>query len=319
MNQPSSGDHFGMPGGYGPAGYNTPPGAGEYPLPQRAGAPRPDAPGKKRGKKEKQPKTSTKRLLNKQKVFALLFALVAVVLGLQLSANPTPETFVIRTSANIPALAKIEDSQYEIISLPELAIEEGAISASSEEDVRTLVSELLANGRTRMALPKGHQLHKDDFSLDASLSVPLAANERILAVEANVVAAIGGQLKAGDRVDVIAVIDSQGRTISNMVAANVEIISTLPGQQQFDTAAQEQSSGNLDKSGNELLPDDPVPGIYNVRVNIDQAVLLAAAQSKGELVLVLRGSAATDQSTTNPVYLEDVITGTANTPSTVGG
>jgi Flp pilus assembly protein CpaB len=322
MNQPSNNDHFGMPGGFGPAGYNAPPGTGDYPLPQRAGAPRPEPTGKKRGKKEakeKQPKTSTKRLLNKQKVFALVFALVAVLLGLQLSSSPETQTYVIRTAANIPALAKIEESQYEIVALPDIAIEDGAISASSEDDVRTLVSSLLTNGRTRMSLPKGHQLRKDDFSLDASLATPLAANERILAIEASVVSAIGGQLRSGDRVDVVAVIESQGRTISNLAAANVEIISTLPGEQQFDSAAQEQSSGNLDKSGNELLPADPVPGIYNVRVTLDQAILLAAAQSKGDLVLILRGSAATDPSSTNPVYLEDVITGTPSASSTVGG
>jgi Flp pilus assembly protein CpaB len=323
MNHPSSGDQFGMPGGFGPGGYNTPPGASDYPLPQRPGASRPEPSGKKRGqkdKKEKAPKTSTKRLMSRQRLFALVFALVAVLLGWQLTAAPVESTYVIRTTSSIPALARIEDSQYEIISLPPIAVEEGAISAATEEDVRTLVSSMLEQGRTRMALPKGHQLHKDDFSLDASLATPLAADERILAIEANVVAAIGGQLKSGDRVDVIAVIDSQSRTISNLVAANIEIISILPGAQQFDTAAQEQSSGNRDKSGNELLPENPVPGIYNVRVNLNQAVLLAAAQSKGELVLVFRGSDATDPATTSPVYLEDVITGTPNTQTpTVGG
>ena len=139
------------------------------------------------------------------------------------------------------------------------------------------------------------------------MAVPLGADERIFALEASVVAAIGGQLRAGDRVDVIAVIAYQGKTYSNVIASDVEIITTLPGEQQFNSIAQQQASGSKDKGSNELLPSDPVPGIYNVRVNLNQAVVLAAAQSRGELVLVLRGASAAD-TPVSAIDLEGTVT-----------
>jgi Flp pilus assembly protein CpaB len=288
--------------GFGHAGFNLPPGAtGGVPLAPR-GPLRQDPPTKDKGakkwKKDKAPKTATKRLLNKQKVFALLFAIIAVVLALNLSRSGrnSTQTFVARTTSEIYALAKIEPSQYEVVALPAAAVEVAAISGQSEQEVRDKIS-VLITGRVRMALPKGHQLHQNDFSADAALAEPLKENERILALEASVVSAIGGQLRAGDRVDVIAVIGYQNKTYSNIVASDLEIIAALPSEQQFNSAAQEQARSR-DKTGNELLPTEPVPGIYNVRVTVEQAILLAAAQTKGELVFVLRGSdaASTDSS-----------------------
>lgn len=320
-NHPPTNDPFGMPGGFNQPPYGTPPGVGEYPNQARPAARlEPQGKGRKKEKKEKAPKTATKRLLNKQKVFALVFAVLAIVFALQLSNTQPAQTFVARTATGIPALSKIEETQYEVIALPATAIEEDAISAATEDDVRKLISVLLEKGRTRMSLPKGHQLRQDDFSAEAQLATPLGPNERLLAVEASVVAAIGGQLRAGDRVDVIAIIDAQNRTVSNIVATNIEIVSTLPGEQQFDSIAQEQASGSQDKASNELLPSDPVPGIYNVRVTLDQAVVLAAAQSRGELVMVLRGSAA-ETPATRPIELEQLMTQgvAAETPSTTAG
>ena len=308
------GDPFQPSDGFGQGGFNLPPGASGagYTPPARAGS-RPDTPSRaknpKRGKKEKEkaPKTTTKRLLNKQRVFAIAFALVAIMIGLNLSSQEQPSTYVVRATTAVPALSKVEPGQYEIVALPTVAVEEGAISGDSMSKVETLISELFVNARTRMSFPKGHQFHQEDFSGEVQLAVPLGANERILALEASVVSAIGGQLRAGDRVDVIAVISYQNKTYSNVVASNVEIIAALPGEQQFNSIAQQQAAGSKDKGSNELLPSDPVPGIYNVRVDLNQAVVLAAAQSRGELVLVLRGASASDTAV-SAIDLESTVT-----------
>jgi len=243
--------------------------------------------------------------LNKQKVFALLFAAIAIWLALNLTSTEVTQVFVVRTTTGVPALSSIA-GQYEVVPLPQEAIEEGAVSGSSEEEVAIKISGLV-NARTRLALPKGHQIHPEDFSIEVDLVNPLQPYERILAVEASVVSAIGGQLRAGDRVDVIAVIDYQGKTYSNIVASDIEIITALPSEQQFDSAAQAQASGNRDKGSKDLLPADPVPGIYNVRVDANQAVILAAAQSRGDLVLILRGASAVN-TPVSVVGLEDFVT-----------
>lgn len=292
--------------GFAPGGFNIPPGAsGNYPPAPRGGVRTDPSPRSKRSRKDKAPKTATKRLLTKQKIFALLFAVIAVGLALSLTSAEVTQVFVVRTTTVVPALSTIT-GQYEIVPLPQEAIEEGAVSGSSEEEVAIKISGLL-NTRTRMALPKGHQIHPEDFSVEVELANPLQPYERILAVEASVVSAIGGQLRAGDRVDVIAVIDYQGKTYSNVVASDVEIITALPSEQQFNSVAQAQASGSRDKGSNELLPADPVPGIYNVRVDVNQAVILAAAQSRGDLVLVLRGASAVN-TPVSVVDLEDFVT-----------
>lgn len=317
-NNPYPGDdNFSPNDGFGPARFNQPPGAtGGFP-PAPRGPLRQDQPtkgkgGKTKGKREKAPKTSTRRLLNKQKVFALLFAAVAIALAVVLSGTETPQTFVARTTSEIYALSQIGASQYEIVALPDNAIEDGALSGSTQQEVQDKISVLLT-GRVRMALPKGHQLHQKDFSADASLADPLKENERILALEASVVSAVGGQLRSGDRVDVIAVIDLQNKTYANIIASDIEIISALPSEQQFNSAAQEQSRSRT-MTGNELLPTEPVPGIYNVRVTVEQAIVLAAAQTKGDLVFVLRGSNATSTGSSS-IDLEGAVMNDGTVPS----
>lgn len=303
-NQNPMSDSYGLGGGFGTGGFGTPPGTG----PSRQPGPAPKEPkGSRKNRREKAPKTSTKRLLNKQRVAALLLAGVTGLLAFTATSQPSTNVYVLRTTTQIAALSPIAASEVEAFPLPPEAIEEGAISAATPEDALKKAELLLAEGRVRMSLPKGHQLHVEDFTSDVDLTTPLRPEERILAIEANVVAAVGGQLRAGDRVDVLAVVEIEGKIVSNLVASNVEILAALPSERQFDAVAQEQVSGKKGESSSELLPADPVPGIYNVRVSLDQAVVLAAADSRGELVLVLRGKGATD-APTQPIELGQVIT-----------
>lgn len=306
-SQPPANDPMGMFGG----GFGTPPGAREFP-PRPGGPPEPPPKksrrsGKKGGRKDKAPRTSTTRLLNKQRVFALVFAVLAGVLAFAVTAEEVEQTFVIRTTAAIPALSSIANTQVEAVALPLEAVEDGAIVADTAEGALEKVSLLLSEGRVRMALPKGHQLHLEDFTADAELTVPLGPDERVFALEASVVNAVGGQLRAGDRVDIVGVTEFEGNVYSNIIATDIEILSALPGEQQFNAVAQSQVSSNRDESGSSLLPSDPVPGIYNMRVSVSDAISLANVASRGDLVLVLRGKSAQD-SPTAPAQLDLVIT-----------
>jgi Flp pilus assembly protein CpaB len=295
-------------------GFGTPPGVGE-PLPNDGARQDRDGRRSKRAAKSESTKAPTKRLMSRQRLFAVVLAAIAGLLVLTTTSDSSGGSYVARLTTALPALSTLEDSQWEIISLPANAIEEGSFTADSKEEVQALLA-AHSSGRVRVALAKGHQLRESDFSADAELATPLAQDERLVAVEAAVMSAVGGQLRAGDRVDVIAVVDIEGTTIANLVATDIEIISALPGSQQFNSVAQEQVSGNnKGRTGNELLPSDPVPGIYNVRVSTTEAVILAAASSRGNLVLVLRGKGSADLPV-SPVNLDQVMTQTIS-PQTI--
>jgi Flp pilus assembly protein CpaB len=303
MNNPQP---FGNQGSFGMGSFGTPPGVGE-PLPQNDSRQERKARQSKRSGKSDSPKAPTKRLMSRQRLFAVVLAAIAGLLVLTSTSGSSSGAFVARLTTTLPALSTLEDSQWEIISLPDNAIEEGAFTADSKDGVQALLA-AHSSGRVRGALAKGHQLRESDFSADAELATPLAQDERLVAVEAAVMSAVGGQLRAGDHVDVIAVVDIEGTTIANLVATDIEIIAALPGSQQFNSVAQEQVSGsNKGRTGNELLPSDPVPGIYNVRVSTTEAVILAAASSRGNLVLVLRGKGSADLPVA-PVNLDQVMT-----------
>ena len=302
-NQPGMHEPYGTFG----ASYGTPPGVGESPMRSLRGEDKKESKrGKKRKEKAAPQSNSTKRLLNKQRVFALGFAALAGLLALSLTSTTEETTFVVRTTAVVPALSNLTAAQVEAVALPTVAIEEGAITATTAEGAIEKISTLLETGRLRTSLRKGHQLHLDDFTADVELAAPLGPDERIFALEAGVVAAVGGQLRSGDRVDVVAVIEFEGKVLSNVIATDIEILSALPGEQQFNAVAQEQVNGSRDSAGADLLPSDPVPGIYNVRVSVSQAVTLSAAASRGELVLVLRGKDA-QNTPTAPVRLDEVV------------
>lgn len=302
-----------MPGGFG--NYASPPG-GQGSL-SRAGTGS-SKEQKKRGRKRKQEsgdKAPTKRLLTTQKALAVVLALVVGAMALLLSSAPVEQVYVVRTSQSVPALSKLSAAQIEAIALPPEAVEEGAITAATADEALVLISELLDKGRVRMELAKGHQLQAKDFTAEALLASPLGPDERLVSVEASVMSAVGGQLRAGDRVDIIVVADADirlpdgsetRRTLSNLIAYDVEIVSVLPAESQFNAISQEQLSGDRTVGGNALLPNDPVPGIYNVRVTVQQAVVLAAAGAEGELTLVARGAGASDE-VVSPIDLEDVL------------
>jgi Flp pilus assembly protein CpaB len=309
-NIPSSfGDSFPSQGGFG--GYVTPPGAGDRPVSQ---PPPGKQPGAKRGG-DKPEKAPTKRLMNTQKILAVVLAVVVGAMALLLSSAPDEKTFVVRTTQSIPALSQLSAAQIEAVALPVEAVEEDAVTAPTADEALELMSELLDKGRVRMELSKGHQLKARDFTADALLANPLGPDERLISVEASVVNAVGGQLRAGDRIDIVVVAEADirlpdgtetRRTLSNVVAYNVEIVSALPGKTQFDAISQEQIGAENDLSGNALLPNDPVPGIYNIRVTVEQAVILSAAGAKGELYLLARGAGATD-TVVAPIDLEDAL------------
>lgn len=257
-------------------GFPPPPGYGPPPAP---GAPR-VAPTKK-------PVRPGRRLLSRQVVFALVFALVAGVLLLTItSGGKGDQVWVVRASEPIPALSPVSAEQLEYVQLSESVVEEGAVSADSEEAIRKEVARILENARTRYPIARNQQLREAYLTREVSIGA-LASDERLISVEATPAAAVAATLKPGDRVDVIGY-DSQSN-IAGVVATDVTIVSVSVSNTGFTSAATEQTnSEGRERSPNELLPGDPIPGTYVLRVRTFEVAPITVAAGGGEVFLAYR-------------------------------
>jgi Flp pilus assembly protein CpaB len=279
-------------------------------------------------------KAVTKRLLNSQKIMALLLAVLVAGLVFVATTSSTKETYVVRVNDEIQALSAITPNQIEAVSMPDYAIEPGAISAPTAKEALDAALELIKNGRMRQFTPSGRQLRTADISPEGQLREPLAADERLVSIEASVASAIGGQLQAGDRVDIVALASistagdeqnladfeqREGR-IARQILSDVEIVNVLPGAQAFDSAAQQQTGPDSGRTPGEILPANPVPGIYVLRVTYDEAVVLGLVNGEADLFLTLRGAEAGDPTGPNqPLTLEELLGRVAPETTTPAG
>jgi Flp pilus assembly protein CpaB len=241
----------------------------------------------------------TKKVLSVNRIFAILLAFIALVLILA-SLNPpaAATTYVVRSTSAIPALSIVSIDNLEAVALPDDAIEPGAITGATEEEALANASVLIDNSRTRSSIPAGRQVHPDDFTGDALIEGGLEPDQRLVSVSANVNSAVGGNIKAGDHVDVIGIVTVENTLVANVIASDLEVVSVLPSESEFQSAAQQQvTGGDTNKSPSELLPGNPIPGIYVVKATVEQSIILGMANQEATLYLSLRGGNAVDQDT----------------------
>ncbi len=169
----------------------------------------------------------------------------------------------------------------------------------------------LAIGQTaRFPISQGQQLVRASFGVQAGedgLSYVIPRGMRAMALSVEEATAVGGLLLPGDRVDIIAVFDSetsileiltvpaeQRPTTSVTILQNIEILAIAQDAQKPLPALEDgtEASGQTLTSGQ--LPDDPDtdPRASTVTLAVDtqQAVTLAAVQQEASRVfLSLRG------------------------------
>lgn len=288
-------------------------------APQRP-QPSKDGKRKRRVRKDKGNDTTpkvTRRVIGRQAKFALLFAVVAAVVAfLALSPATKEVTYVVRTTEAIPALSEVSANQFEIIEIDPAYLEDGAINAATLDEIQASIGSVLVGSRPMIALAKGQQVRPEFFSTDLQLNTPLAANERLVSIRADVAAATAGQIKPGDRVDVYAVTRNGTDSVIGLIVSNIEVVSVTPGEQIIEQAGRDLANPeNRDLTVGELLPTKPVPGIYVLRVNALDVPSLFVVDSAASVYLALRGADATDVATT-PLDVLSAVCGTNVTIST---
>lgn len=220
-------------------------------------------------------------------VFVFVFALLFV--------GGEGGKYVVVTKFPIAPLTTISKDNVEAVLLPEEAFVEGAFVASNaEEALEKALQEV--TGESLYPIGVKTQITAEMFSkLTNGSGGVLAAGERIISISADIANAANGKLKPGDRVDVIsAVANGNGLVLISNIAQNVPIISIGVSEQQIKNLAESQIGENISKSPEEILPANPLPGIYVLKIKEELVTKILAADAgqklgSGKVYLVYRG------------------------------
>lgn len=281
------------------------------PMPGPA-ADQPAPPKLKGRKKDKPEKQVTKKVVNKNLKFAVGFALAAAgVVALTLGGSKSPDLYVVRAVDTVNAGTAISSTDgFEAVPASNDQAVKGAYTGTSKSAALASLREDIGDGtRVQYPIEARAQVTKNDFSVDLILDEPLKSDERLMSISATVANAVAGKIRAGDKVD-IAATDGD---VSSVVFTGVEIVAVTVSENQYQSVADQQKGEAKNTSPDELLPGDPVPGIYTVRVKDSDVVKLHALASQADLSLIY---APKDASAT-PLGAEtarDIMCATASSP-----
>lgn len=278
-------------------------------------------------------KAPTKRTARTYVLIAIAMAVITFALLLSVTGSTADTLLVARTVGPVNALAVLSETDIEVVELPVDAIQPDAFSGTSKDQI---IEDLRLDEQPRTQYPLGEQeqLRKESLTYDTQLSVDLEPNERLVSVSSSIAASVAGSLRPGDRVDVFTILAVSGGSLGNgaettlsgdgaaLIYANAEIVSISLPEDQFSNAISRQTSEEGDDlTRDELLPGNPIPGIYVLKVRVDAIPRIALAQSRGETFLAYRpavdleeGEVAPVDDVIEPTFSADVICDSAFVP-----
>lgn len=258
-----------------------------YSGPGFSGNPEQPVPNKRGRKRDREPNHNkqTRRVVSTQRKLFLVFAVLVGLLAVLALNTKTATTYVARTVAPINSLTEIGESQIEVVAIDSSAIEPDTFSGSDAGTVREEVLAAIKGKRTGSQIGAQQQLRLAMFVDTLTPSTPLGVDERLLSISARAASAVVGTIRSGDRVDVFGT-TAQG--LSGLLGSDVEVVAVSIASAQLDSASQEQLNSK-EKSLVDLVPGDPIPGTYVLRVRVSDVPRFIAADSGGNIYLALRG------------------------------
>jgi Flp pilus assembly protein CpaB len=235
------------------------------------------APTPKAAKAKKGPKSSRSYAIA---AVALSVIAAAVVM---LGTGDSAQTFVYKAKAPIAARALVSAEMFEAIAVSDTEVVDGAFTAPSVEELAEVVS--FDGLVTLYPMARGQMLVKNQIT-QAQTDAPLKPDERLISVKAVPASAVAGTLRVGDYVDVFAVGTSDLK-VANLILADVEIVGISLPSEQLNSIAQQQST-DLEADRDTLLPVNPIPGVYTIRVPSTVIARLAVLDANETLVLAYR-------------------------------
>lgn len=291
---------------------------------QRPPMPPVNAPGPMPGQ-ARAPKPTRKRSGNSRS--ARTYLLAAVVLAVfafgvvMLGTSEGTATYVYKAKAPIGAGSIVTADMFDAVEVTDTEIVDGAFSAATVEELAAQI-DFTSNPMILYPMPKGSMLVKaylSENALAAPLAKPLAPGERLISIAARPADAVAGSIRVGDRVDIFAVGEAE-LAVAQLLVADVEVVAVSVPSGELDSVAQQQVNKALDGEGgnvakDQLLPGDPLPGVYTIRVTENVAAKLLVANAHTTLVLAYRGPDATTSQYYSPQGIAEALCGV---PSVLG-
>lgn len=258
-----------------------------------------------------------KKAIRANSIIVIVLA-IALALGVfVLTSDTSKKNYVLVTSKPYTALTLINPDDLKVQEVPAEYVQGGvpaekdlkadaaldtpqktafasrAFSATSKDKLNKLKETYLKNATLLQAVPAGVQLRGDMLTFSSFLDGDLAPTDRLVSVKASVSQAAAGTIRTGAYVDIVAV-DTSDRT-SSLVLTNVRVAAIASGEQQFQSAAQKQQSNDAASTDrSKYLPGDPIPGIYVLQLNADDATKAALYDETATLYLLVRPANAVD-------------------------
>lgn len=220
---------------------------------------------------------------------ATVLTFLGAVFVLGSEPAPTP-TYVVRATQALNPGLDLPASLLIAVPVEDDAVEPGAITGDTAEGALEAATGLIGQ-RALYPVFESQQIRAEMFSTVAeNFGRNLADNERLVSISASSAVALGGSLTTGDSVDIIAV-DREG--IAVLVASQAEIVAVAADESAIRAAQQRQSSEDGQTlSAAEILPSEPIPGIYTLRVSATEAMPLAIADATAQIYLLGRSADA---------------------------
>ena len=216
---------------------------------------------------------------------------------------------VVVASQEISAGTRVSGDMLQLATLPVNGIVEGALTTREGLD-GLVVRQNMAKGEQFTAVKLG----QSESDADKTLSAIVPPGKRAAALEVDEDTLVGGLVVAGDRVDVIVVIEDQngdGPPRALTLLQDVEVLAVAQTTQkpvtrldrdgnpiETDTASGTLSTRPDDTSSNEKAKT------VTLAVDPNDAALLALAQDQGKVYFVLRGQGDDEIVPIGPVTLQ---------------
>jgi|GEM_PF-6271505 len=142
----------------------------------------------------------------------------------------------------------------------------------------------------RLPLAANQQLSFSMLMLPEPSADTLKPGERLMSVSAAVNNAVAGTLRVGDRVTVVAVRGGDQDPVGAVLVDDVEIVGVHLASEEMRSVQQRQAQDSQEGRSarpSQLLPANPIPGIYTLRVSTADAVRIATAAAADQVSLVL--------------------------------
>lgn len=252
---------------------------------------RDDDTGKKKGKKKRSPEDkATRSVANKRRILAVGLALLAgALLFLGSSEPPAETTFAANTTRPLAALTELTPAHVGATELELEQVPDGAFTGETAEEAIAALLEEHEGARIRYPMDGNQLFSLQHLQLTDQLAVDLGADERLVSIDSAIARSVGGDLSVGDVVDIYGVAEG----LISVVVSGAEIVDITLSEEAYRTVVTQQSEeGNRDKPVSELLPGDPLPGTYTLRVKVDEAARLFLVSREADLYLAYRAPGA---------------------------